>query len=146
MRSGWPDRARVHLFHERQHHRPRGFPGGPGVVRGRIYSGLVLGLFVAGVAAGEAIESRTGRQGPSVVLALEAMFLAAGAALNPYGVAEQHAVFAGFRYGTAERDDAPGGRHQHRPTYVTGTLVQIGRGLAGGGTGPRVNMARCGAC
>jgi uncharacterized membrane protein YoaK (UPF0700 family) len=100
------------------------------------FIGLVLALFVAGVAAGEAVESHSGRQGPSVVLGLEAMFLAAGAVLQANGIAGQPAlcplVFAmGLQNATMHR----AGGISIGLTYVTGTLVQIGRGLAGGGSG-----------
>lgn len=100
------------------------------------FIGLVLGLFVAGVAFGEAVESRSGRQGPSVVLALEAAFLAVGAALFWYGIPEQAALYPlVFAMGLQNATMHRAGGISIGLTYVTGTLVQIGRGLAGGGFG-----------
>lgn len=99
------------------------------------FIGLVLGLFVAGVAAGEAVESRSGRQGPSIVLALVATFLALGAALIWCGIAEQRALYSlVFAMGLQNATMHRAGGVSIGLTYVTGTLVQIGRGLAGGGT------------
>ncbi len=101
--------------------------------------GSIVALFVAGVAAGEAVESRSGRQGPSIVLGLEALFLAAGAAVFWHGGAGRFElcplVFAmGLQNATMHR--AAG--ISIGLTYVTGTLVQIGRGLGGGGSGASV--------
>jgi uncharacterized membrane protein YoaK (UPF0700 family) len=98
--------------------------------------GVLLALFVAGVAVGEAIESRLGRQGPSFVLGLEAVFLAAGAGMFWHGGAGRFElcplVFAmGLQNATMHRTAGI----SIGLTYVTGTLVQIGRGLAGGGSG-----------
>jgi uncharacterized membrane protein YoaK (UPF0700 family) len=98
--------------------------------------GTIIALFVDGVAAGEAIESRSGRQGPSLVLGLEAVFLAAGAAMFRHGGAGRFElcplVFAmGLQNATMHRTAGI----SIGLTYVTGTLVQIGRGLAGGGSG-----------
>jgi uncharacterized membrane protein YoaK (UPF0700 family) len=96
--------------------------------------GLILALFVAGVAAGEVLEYRSGR--PSLVLGLEAVFLAGGAAMYWCGIGGRLGlcplVFAmGLQNATMHR----AGGISIGLTYVTGTLVQIGRGLVGGGTG-----------
>lgn len=96
----------------------------------------VLVLFVAGVAAGETIEPYGGRRGRSLVLAIEAAFLATGALLYGLGLPMPQAVplfplvFAmGLQNATMHR----AGGISIGLTYVTGTLVQIGRGLARGG-------------
>jgi uncharacterized membrane protein YoaK (UPF0700 family) len=96
----------------------------------------VLVLFVAGVAAGETIEPYGGRRGRSLVLAIEAGFLAAGALLHGLGLPIPQVVplfplvFAmGLQNATMHR----AGGISIGLTYVTGTLVQIGRALARGG-------------
>lgn len=99
--------------------------------------GLIIALFVAGVAVGEVLESRSGRA--SFVLALEAAFLAGGAAMHGYGIGGRLGlcplVFAmGLQNATMHR----AGGINIGLTYVTGTLVQIGRGLVGSGKGALV--------
>jgi uncharacterized membrane protein YoaK (UPF0700 family) len=98
--------------------------------------GAIIALFVAGVAAGEAVESRSGRYGRSVVLGLEAVCLASGAFVYWHGTADGlelcPLVFAmGLQNATMHRAGGIG----IGLTYVTGTLVQIGRALGGGGSG-----------
>jgi uncharacterized membrane protein YoaK (UPF0700 family) len=110
--------------------------------------GAVLGLFVAGVTVGELLEPLAGRRGQSVILGVEALMLAAGAALHLPAVAGPNAatgfislypaVFAmGLQNATMHR----AGGISIGLTYVTGTLVQVGRAVArvlrregGGGT------------
>jgi uncharacterized membrane protein YoaK (UPF0700 family) len=108
--------------------------------------GAVLALFVAGVTTGELLEPLVGRRGQSAVLGVEALLLAAGAALHLPEVAGPDAatgfislypaVFAmGLQNATMHR----AGGISIGLTYVTGTLVQVGRAVArvlrGGGEG-----------
>ncbi|HEY0181570.1 MAG TPA: YoaK family protein [Rhodopila sp.] len=98
--------------------------------------GAVIALFVAGVAAGELLEPLGGRFGPSLVLGVEAAALACGAALHWPGLVVPPSmvpyvpcplVFAmGLQNATMHRAGGIG----IGLTYVTGTLVQIGRALA----------------
>jgi uncharacterized membrane protein YoaK (UPF0700 family) len=96
--------------------------------------GAILALFVAGVMAGEMLERMaarrwTGQFGPSLVLGLEAVFLAAGAAL--YGTGGRLALFPlVFAMGLQNATMHRAGGISIGLTYVTGTLVQIGRTLA----------------
>jgi uncharacterized membrane protein YoaK (UPF0700 family) len=92
--------------------------------------GAVVGVFVAGVVLGEILERIVGR---ALVLALEAFFLASGAALHAFlqgGVGQWGLfplVFAmGLQNATMHRAEGV----SIGLTYVTGTLVQIGRTLA----------------
>lgn len=96
--------------------------------------GAVLGLFVTGVTFGEIVAPWGGRRGCAVILGLEAMFLACGAALhdpriNMTGPVPLYPVVFAMGLQNAA---------MHRTlgisiglSYVTGTLVQIGRALAG---------------
>jgi uncharacterized membrane protein YoaK (UPF0700 family) len=93
----------------------------------------VIVLFVLGVAAGETIEPWGGRRGQSLVLGIEALLLAGGAFLQapsahtPPAIALLPLVFAmGLQNATMHR----AGGINVGLTYVTGTLVQIGRNLA----------------
>jgi uncharacterized membrane protein YoaK (UPF0700 family) len=93
----------------------------------------VIVLFVLGVAAGETIEPWGGRRGQSLVLGIEAVLLAGGALLHapaahtPPAIALLPLVFAmGLQNATMHR----AGGISVGLTYVTGTLVQIGRNLA----------------
>jgi uncharacterized membrane protein YoaK (UPF0700 family) len=98
--------------------------------------GGILILFVMGVAAGEVLECRSGRNGPSLVLGLEAFFLAGGAAAHWFGIAAPLGLYPlVFAMGLQNATMHRAGGITIGLTYVTGTLVQIGRGLAGGGTG-----------
>ena len=104
-------------------------------------SGLIatiIGLFVLGVAAGEIIEPWGGRRGQSLVLCIEALLLGGGAALHdparhiPNAIALLPLVFAmGLQNATMHR----AGGINVGLTYVTGTLVQIGRNLAAAAQG-----------
>ncbi|HEY1411014.1 MAG TPA: YoaK family protein, partial [Rhodopila sp.] len=94
----------------------------------------ILVLFVAGVAIGEIVEPWGGRRGHALVLGCEAMALALGAALHwpgagsPTFVSLFPLVFAmGLQNATMHR----AGGVSIGLTYVTGTLVQVGRALAG---------------
>jgi uncharacterized membrane protein YoaK (UPF0700 family) len=92
--------------------------------------GAVIALFVAGVAAGETLERIVGRP---LVLALEAFFLASGAALHAYlqGAVAQLGLFPlVFAMGLQNATMHRAGGVSIGLTYVTGTLVQIGRTLA----------------
>jgi uncharacterized membrane protein YoaK (UPF0700 family) len=102
----------------------------------------VLVLFVAGVIMGELLDPLGGRFGPSLVLGVEALLLAGGAELQLQGLASPTfrlfpLVFAmGLQNATMHRAGGIG----IGLTYVTGTLVQIGRALASmlkGATGAR---------
>jgi uncharacterized membrane protein YoaK (UPF0700 family) len=93
----------------------------------------VIALFVLGVILGEIIESRSKRRGQSWVLGIEALALAIGAACQwsdapiPATVSLFPLVFAmGLQNATMHR----AGGINIGLTYVTGTLVQIGRGIA----------------
>jgi uncharacterized membrane protein YoaK (UPF0700 family) len=95
--------------------------------------GATLAFFVTGVMAGETLEQRAGRRGPPLVLGLEALFLAAGATFHAglLGITGRVTicplVFAmGLQNATMHR----AGGINIGLTYVTGTLVQIGRTLA----------------
>lgn len=98
--------------------------------------GLVVALFVLGVVVGELLEPLIGRRGPSVVLAIEALFLALSATLQIPNIAVVQAdgflpvypaVFAmGLQNATMPRANGT----NIGLTYVTGTLVQIGRAVA----------------
>jgi uncharacterized membrane protein YoaK (UPF0700 family) len=97
---------------------------------------VVIVLFVAGVAAGEILRRSTGRRGSSLVLALESVLLAFGGAIRWYGLdlpdflAPLPLVFAmGLQNAAMHRVDGIG----IGLTYVTGTLVEIGRTIAGAG-------------
>jgi uncharacterized membrane protein YoaK (UPF0700 family) len=98
--------------------------------------GGILVLFVMGVAAGEVLERRSGRHGPSLVLGLEAFFLAGGAAAHWFGIGAPLGLYPPvFAMGLQNATMHRAGGISIGLTYVTGTLVQIGRGLVGGGTG-----------
>jgi len=96
--------------------------------------GAVLVLFVAGVIVGELLEPVCGRFGASVVLGLEAIVIAGAAlpqvtglppTLTPYQ--SLPLVFAmGLQNATMHRAGGIG----IGLTYVTGTLVQVGRAVA----------------
>jgi uncharacterized membrane protein YoaK (UPF0700 family) len=93
----------------------------------------IVALFVAGVGFGELIAPLAGRRGTCLVLTIEAIILAAGAALHAPGVSIPGLnplfplVFAmGLQNATMQHV----GGISLSLTYVTGTLVQIGRGLA----------------
>lgn len=112
--------------------------------------GAVLVLFVMGVAVGEIIEPLGGRRGHSLILAIEALCLAAGAALHlpgaaPAGFASLYpVVFAmGLQNATMHR----AGGISIGLTYVTGTLVQVGRAVAAVMRGERAGrkIAECSA-
>jgi len=110
--------------------------------------GAVLLLFVAGVIVGELLESPAGWFGPSLVLGLEGVVIAFGAALQWHGFAVPTLmapfkpcplVFAmGLQNATMRRAGGIG----IGLTYVTGTLVQFGRAWAdivrGKGGGRRI--------
>jgi len=104
--------------------------------------GAVVVLFIAGVAFGEIIEPLGGRRGQSLVLGIEALILGGGAALHwpglpihlpfqlslPAPASLFPLVFAmGLQNATMHRAGGIG----IGLTYVTGTLVQIGRALGG---------------
>ncbi len=110
----------------------------------------IVGLFVVGVAIGEIVEPRAGRRGQSVVLAIEALALGFGAALHWPGLAVPAPYWPGvtvpalvalyplaFAMGMQNATMHRAGGIGIGLTYVTGTLVQIGRSLAGaiGGEG-----------
>ena len=94
----------------------------------------LIGLFVGGVAVGDVIEPWGGRRGHSLVLAVETLFLGLGVVLHWPGLglpispltALYPLVFAmGLQNATMHRAGGIG----IGLTYVTGTLVQIGRGI-----------------
>jgi uncharacterized membrane protein YoaK (UPF0700 family) len=95
--------------------------------------GAIIALFVAGVVAGEIVERVVERRGRPLVLALEAFFLASGAALHAYpqGAVGQLGLFPlVFAMGLQNATMHRAGGVSIGLTYVTGTLVQIGRTLA----------------
>lgn len=96
--------------------------------------GAIVVLFVAGVVTGELVEPLGGRRGRSLVLGIEALALGTGAAFRspglsiPLAVSLFPLVFAmGLQNATMHR----AGGISIGLTYVTGTLVQIGRAIAG---------------
>ena len=96
--------------------------------------GAIVVLFVAGVVTGEFVEPFGGRGGRSLVLGIEALALGTGAAFRwpgssiPVAISLFPLVFAmGLQNATMHR----AGGVSIGLTYVTGTLVQIGRGIAG---------------
>jgi len=96
--------------------------------------GAIVALFVMGVVVGERIEPWGGRRGQSLVLSIESATLGIGAALHwpglsiPATVSLFPLVFAmGLQNATMHR----AGGISIGLTYVTGTLVQIGRAIAG---------------
>ncbi len=96
--------------------------------------GAIVALFVMGVVVGERIEPWGGRRGQSLVLSVESATLGIGAALHwpglsiPATVSLFPLVFAmGLQNATMHR----AGGISIGLTYVTGTLVQIGRAIAG---------------
>jgi uncharacterized membrane protein YoaK (UPF0700 family) len=95
--------------------------------------GAIIALFVAGVVVGETLEHFVERRGRPLVLALEAFFLASGAALHAYmqGTVGQLGLFPlVFAMGLQNATMHRAGGVSIGLTYVTGTLVQIGRTLA----------------
>ena len=107
--------------------------------------GAIIGLFTVGVTVGEAIRPAAGRFGQPLILALEALLLALAAALHvPSIQLAQNAslypvVFAmGLQNATVHR----AADINISLTYVTGTLVQVGRSLAGlvSGTGDKSRL------
>jgi uncharacterized membrane protein YoaK (UPF0700 family) len=96
--------------------------------------GAIVALFVMGVVVGERIEPWGGRRGQSLVLSVESATLGIGAGLHwpglsiPATVSLFPLVFAmGLQNATMHR----AGGISIGLTYVTGTLVQIGRAIAG---------------
>lgn len=90
----------------------------------------IIGLFVAGVAVGELIARGAGRFGAPMVLTAEALSLMAGALPDFAGYAAT--VFAmGLQNAALKR----AGGVSVGLTYVTGSLVQVGRRLADGAFG-----------
>ena len=100
--------------------------------------GAVLGLFIAGVTVGELLRTLAGRRGQSVILAVEALMLATGAALHLPEVAGPDAATGFISFYPAVFAMGLQNATMHRAggisiglTYVTGALVQIGRAVAG---------------
>jgi uncharacterized membrane protein YoaK (UPF0700 family) len=96
----------------------------------------VLGMFIAGVIVGELLEPVGGWFGPPLVLGVEAVVLAFGAALYGDGLAVAAWVGAFrpcplvFAMGLQNATMHRAGGISIGLTYVTGTLVQVGRALA----------------
>jgi uncharacterized membrane protein YoaK (UPF0700 family) len=96
----------------------------------------VLGCFVGGVIVGELLEPLGGWFGPPLVLGVEGIVLAFGAALHWHGLALPNAMASftpcplvlamGLQHATMHR----AGGISIGLTYVTGTLVHIGKALA----------------
>ncbi len=92
------------------------------------FIGVVIVLFIAGVMVGEGTEQNARRLGPALVLLMEAACLAAGAAVFRLGLAPYPLVLAmGLQNATLHR----AGGISVGLTYVTGTLVQVGKALVG---------------
>lgn len=106
---------------------------GASIVQGNVeraeFIAAVILSFVGGVAVGTLIERPTGRFGPSLVLAVEACLLAAAVATFPDGRMAFCLVLAMGVQTTAMRRV---GTLTIGLTYVTGTLVQVGRSIAAG--------------
>ena len=92
------------------------------------FIGVVIILFVAGVMVGEVTERNARRLGPALVLLIEALCLALGVAVFSHGLAPYPLVLAmGLQNATLHR----AGGISIGLTYVTGTLVQVGKALVG---------------
>lgn len=95
-----------------------------------VFIAAVIPLFVGGVVMGEAIDRLAGtRTGPCCVLGAEAAALACGAALYPDNALAYPLVLAMGIQNTAIHRT---GGVRIGLTFVTGTLVQLGRCLAAG--------------
>ena len=96
-----------------------------------LLSAAVIGGFVVGVVAGELMASRIGRRAAEAVLELEAVLLAAGATLLGAGAHEfLVAPLLSFTMGWHNAAVRRGGGVSVSLTYVTGTLVHVGRSVA----------------
>lgn len=98
----------------------------------------VVACFIAGVVLGEMLDKPLGAHSRGVVLAIESMLLAAAAWLLPLGLAGWCecgllAVAMGVQNATMHK---AGGMNVGL-TYITGTLVQLGRAIAALMTGGR---------
>ena len=96
-----------------------------------LLSAAVIAGFVAGVAAGELVASAAGRWAAGVVLLLVAVLLAAAAAgvhvgLHELLTAPALSLSMGVQNAAVHRAGGVG----VALTYVTGTLVHVGRGVA----------------
>lgn len=91
----------------------------------------IIALFVAGVTLGSLTGYRTRHHRKAAVLAVVTLLLVVSAGLAPFGTAFSSAAFAALAMGAAntvlDRDD----RNTIPLTYMTGSLVKIGQGLAG---------------
>lgn len=95
-----------------------------------LISGTIIGAFVAGVAIGEVIVMSAGYYARAAVLLLETVLLGLGAGASHIGLSELAtapilSVAMGVQNGSVQR----AGGISVSLTYVTGTLVNIGRGV-----------------
>ena len=90
-----------------------------------------IALFVAGVVAAELLATAAGRWRHVVVLALECALLGAALLALPVGAAAAAALLA-FAMGAQNAVLHRAGGLKIGLTYVTGTLVSFGRGIAAG--------------
>ncbi len=96
-----------------------------------LLSALVIGGFVAGVVVGELLDAAIGRRGGEAVLLAVAVLLAAAAASVNAGARETlSATMLSLAMGLQNATMHRAGGVNVALTYVTGTLVNIGRGVA----------------
>jgi len=92
---------------------------------------LVLLGFVGGVIGGELLAKTSGRWGPSLVLTLEALLLGAlSAAVFLGGATAMTALLLAAAMGLQNASVHKVGEMSVAVTYVTGTLVNMGRGVS----------------
>ena len=96
-----------------------------------IISLCVIGGFVAGVVAGEMLAGVTGTRARPAVLLVEAVLLGGGAIAAVFGARELVAApILSLAMGIQNASVHRAGGISVALTYVTGTLVHVGRGLA----------------
>lgn len=108
----------------------------------------VVICFISGVTLGELLDARAGRFGPTIVLILEAVCLGAGAVIAARAVDAGWLNCLPLALGMGLQNAAmhSAGGINVGLTYITGTLVQFGRTLAGllRGDGGALRAARFG--
>ena len=94
-------------------------------------SASVIGSFVAGVILGELIAAAAGRSASATVLLIEAILLAGAGSAGLYGFGEHPmAPVLALAMGTQNASIHKAGGISVALSYVTGTLVHVGRCLA----------------
>ena len=95
-----------------------------------VAGGLIL-CFLAGVIAGALLGSRFDRRRPAAVLLLIAALLAAAALLESRGAFAVALALLAFAMGAENAVFEQGGEVRIGLTYMTGSLVRVGNGIAG---------------